>query len=156
MHSPLMPPSSADRASAATQAVAGGQFRHTSMSPSNKSNPRTWPKKKAKNTLGHTEKEKQRRANIVASCNSFRALVPTTQEADKATVFRISVEYLQFLKSKIPMDLQERYDAEFLDVLSMRQSDPDSLRQSFDASGGSSRESSRPGKRENSVGEKAG
>eukprot|EP00912_Choanoflagellata_sp_UC4_P001847 UC4_evm1s1188 len=69
------------------------------------------PNKKSKkvNTLGHTEKEKLRRASIVNSCNCFRDLVPTVREADKATVFRIAVEYMSFLRNMVRSMLSEYF-----------------------------------------------
>jgi hypothetical protein len=153
-HSPLMPPGVAHGANghhghhgrdSPTTLAAGAQFRHTTGG-SSKSNPRTWPKKKSKNSTGHTEKEKQRRANIVASCNSFRALVPSIKEADKATVFRVSVEYVQFLKSKLPHDTLAQYDQEFHELMSMSQLEHEGSRLSLDpSSGGNSPLGSRPG-----------
>lgn len=141
-HSPLMHPNHGRNSPAAM--AAGAQFRHAAGG--NKSNPRTWPKKKSKNSSGHTEKEKQRRANIVASCNSFRTLVPATKDADKATVFRIAVEYVQFLKSRIPADALANYDQEFADVMSMHQIEHDGAQLSLDASSGAaSPRGSRPG-----------
>ena len=146
-HSPLMPPGAAHShgRNSPTAMAAGAQFRHTPTGNS-KSNPRTWPKKKSKNSSGHTEKEKQRRANIVASCNSFRTLVPTIKEADKATVFRVSVEYMQFIKSKLPREALARYDQEFQELMSMSQLEHDGSRLSLDASSGANSPlNSRPG-----------
>lgn len=86
-----------------------------------------WPKMKGKkqNALGHTAKEKMRRASIVNSCNSFRTLVPmeSIRDADKATVFRISVEYLAYLRVKIPKEDLAALDVKFAQQQEDRYSD---------------------------------
>ena len=61
-----------------------------------------WKKQKKGNAMGHTAKEKLRRGSIVNSCNCFRTLVPFVKDADKATVFRTSVEFMAFLRQRIP------------------------------------------------------
>lgn len=80
-----------------------------------------WPKQahhtksKKPNPLGHTAKEKMRRASIVNSCNAFRTLLPivSAKDVDKATVFRLSVEYLAFLRTQIPSDRLQELDQKF-------------------------------------------
>eukprot|EP00043_Microstomoeca_roanoka_P015795 m.158538 g.158538 ORF g.158538 m.158538 type:complete len:810 (-) comp16334_c4_seq3:369-2798(-) len=90
-------------------------------------------KKKVKAVMPHTEKEKLRRANIVASCNNFRLLVPTIKEADKAAVFRTAVEYMTFIKSRIPQDALARLDQEFVEMLSVRQLESESALLNLDS-----------------------
>ena len=72
-------------------------------------------KQKKPNPLGHTAKEKMRRASIVNSCNAFRTLIPLPQmrDADKATIFRLSVEYLAFLRTRISDADLQRFDEDF-------------------------------------------
>lgn len=79
-----------------------------------------WKKQKKLNAMGHTAKEKLRRASIVTSCNSFRNLVPNVKDADKATVFRTSVEFLAFLRTRISGAQLNTLDREFADILSLR------------------------------------
>ncbi|EDQ87040.1 uncharacterized protein MONBRDRAFT_27791 [Monosiga brevicollis MX1] len=104
----------------------------TSASSQNSSQNK-WPRKRTKNTPGHTEKEKQRRANIVNSCNLFRNLVPVNRDADKATVFRTAVEYLSFLRTQLPADHLAQYDAQFADHMQMKQLESDSARLNIDS-----------------------
>eukprot|EP00730_Choanoeca_flexa_P002382 TRINITY_DN11029_c0_g1_i2.p1 TRINITY_DN11029_c0_g1~~TRINITY_DN11029_c0_g1_i2.p1 ORF type:complete len:577 (+),score=121.74 TRINITY_DN11029_c0_g1_i2:162-1892(+) len=106
-----------------------------------------WNKKKGKNSLGHTEKEKQRRADIVNSCNNFRGLIPVFRDADKATVFRTSVDYLNFLRSKFTAEQLQQLDSEFVERTNMRQLESDSARLNIDSpidSPADSRHNSRP------------
>jgi hypothetical protein len=66
-------------------------------------------------------KEKMRRASIVASCNAFRDIVPSINDADKATVFKIAVDYLSFLRGQLSPEQLEEVDRKFLDVLALQE-----------------------------------
>lgn len=77
-------------------------------------------KQRKTSVLSHTAKEKLRRASIVTSCNKFRLLVPSVKDADKATVFRTSVEFLAFLRTHLSADELNKLDREFADTLSLR------------------------------------
>eukprot|EP00045_Choanoeca_perplexa_P008009 m.73276 g.73276 ORF g.73276 m.73276 type:complete len:549 (+) comp14321_c0_seq2:140-1786(+) len=106
-----------------------------------------WNKKKSKNSLGHTEKEKQRRADIVSSCNNFRLLIPVHKDADKATIFRTAVDYTAFLRSRFTSEQLQQVDSEFIEQTNMRQLESDSARLNIDSpidSPSDSRHSSRP------------
>lgn len=71
-----------------------------SVAPAPPTTPASGRQPRKGNPLGHTAKEKMRRASIVNSCNAFRPLLPlaNSADADKATIFRLSVEYLAFLR----------------------------------------------------------
>eukprot|EP00053_Salpingoeca_punica_P019955 m.205112 g.205112 ORF g.205112 m.205112 type:complete len:114 (-) comp17754_c5_seq4:160-501(-) len=71
---------------------------------------------KKKPSMGHTAKEKLRRANIVHSCNAFRDLVPCVRDKDKAACFRISVEYVKFLRNRMPREMLQELDREFENI----------------------------------------
>eukprot|EP00042_Codosiga_hollandica_P037969 m.304678 g.304678 ORF g.304678 m.304678 type:complete len:144 (-) comp55273_c1_seq12:250-681(-) len=71
---------------------------------------------KKTNSIGHTQKEKLRRANIVHSCDDFREIVPNVRDADKATVFRVAVKYVAYLRSQYMAAQMEALDANFVAI----------------------------------------
>eukprot|EP00047_Mylnosiga_fluctuans_P004023 m.232302 g.232302 ORF g.232302 m.232302 type:complete len:467 (-) comp12338_c0_seq1:224-1624(-) len=81
-------------------------------------------RKKRTNGVGHTMKEKLRRASIVSSCNSFRQLVPDAGDDDKANVFKKTVDYLTFLRSRIPEQQLAEIDADYKDSSRRKMRDP--------------------------------
>eukprot|EP00049_Salpingoeca_infusionum_P008738 m.143905 g.143905 ORF g.143905 m.143905 type:complete len:500 (+) comp14109_c0_seq1:419-1918(+) len=108
----------------APQPKRAAQVLPTSTFPAPTEDKRTWlQKKKPKNSLGHTEKEKKRRADIVDSCNRFRQIVPSIKDADKAKAFRTSVEYMKFLQSKFSAEDLAKFDQEFEQLIGEKDGD---------------------------------
>ena len=70
-------------------------------SPTNGRSPKV---KKDAPRNAHNKKERQRRQDISSAADDFSKIVPTLATADKATVFKRTVEYVNFLQSSITKD----------------------------------------------------
>eukprot|EP00051_Salpingoeca_urceolata_P001164 m.39020 g.39020 ORF g.39020 m.39020 type:complete len:531 (-) comp11228_c0_seq2:253-1845(-) len=126
MDAMLNPQSPMSLGGTASAAAASRKPKSMSSARSTKDDRReasgSWPKKAQRkgSNLGHTAKEKMRRASIALSCNSLRSLVPSCKDADKATVFRTSAEYIAFLRKNIPPQQLHAWDQKFVDNLEIK------------------------------------
>lgn len=61
----------------------------------------------------HNIKERQRRQDISQAADNLRKIVPTLASADKATVYKTTVAYVNFLRQNIEKQSLEELDAAF-------------------------------------------